>query len=161
MWEWYSRLQTLLIPWHDKQNLRLSSARLPTPSLIRGRLRWSHPLPHTRALVHTQGHLPSFLFIPHSISLVFTFLFSRDIYYSSHPPFDINYHIVSPFISLSPSRRGNPAAWTIFSPLAGDDSLSARPSICSSLACPSVISLRGRQPVRGTWPRLLWAWPCI
>lgn len=62
---------------------------------------------HTHTRAHAQNHLPSFPFIPHSISLVFTFLFSRDIYYSSHPPFYINYNIVSLFISLSPSRRGN------------------------------------------------------
>lgn len=111
------------------------------------------------ARAHAQDHLPSFLFIPHSISLVFTFRFSRDIYYSSHPPFDINYHIVSSFSSLS--RRGNMLRGLFSPPPVGDDSLSARPSICSSLACPSVISLKGRQPVRGTCPRLPWAWPCI
>jgi len=108
---------------------------------------------HTHTLSSTLRSLYSLRSLYFS---VFTFLLSRDTYYSYHPPFYINYHIVSPFISPSLSLSRSHERADCFSPLVNGDFL----LVCSPPAHRSVISLRGHGPVRGTCRRLHWACLC-
>ncbi len=143
----------------SKPSASVQHASQPYHSLDR-RLRWSHPLPHTHAHKHTHTQIlcPSVLFYSLFYFSVFTFQLSRDTYYSYHPPFYINYHIVSPFISLLSLSflQGQHAGRTAF--------FSSKTTFYQFAVLQHVplSSLSGViKPVRGTWRRLHWACRCI
>ncbi len=113
---------------------------------------------HTHTHTHTRILCPSVLFYSLFYFSVFTFQLSRDTYYSYHPPFYINYHIVSPFISLLSLSflQGQHAGRTAF--------FSSKTTFYQFAVLQHVplSSLSGViKPVRGTWRRLHWACRCI